>query len=112
MKRIEIIIPDRKLPAVNNILKEANVGGISYHRIEGRGKARPITVGRGTSDYVPEFIPRLQVEVVVRDEQVEGLISKIVDRVGGDISTGGKIFVVDVPVVVDLATKKRNEAAI
>jgi len=112
MKKIEVIIPDRKLPDVISILKEAKVGGISYYRIEGRGQARPITVGRGTSDYLPEFIPRLKVEAVVRDEQVEGLITKIVDRVGGDISTGGKIFVVDVPAAVDLATKKRGEAAI
>ena len=101
MKRIEIIIPDGRLHDVNNILKEANVGGISYHRIEGRGKAK-----------IPQFISRFKVEVVVRDEQVEGLITKIVDKVGGNLTMGGKIFVVDVPIAVDLATKKRGDAAI
>ena len=114
MKRIELIIPDRKLQDVNNVFKEANVGGMSYYRIEGRGKtkAQPITVGRGTIHYTPEFISRLKVEVVVRDVQVEELITKLVDKVGGDITTGGKIFVVDVPIAVDLATRKKGEAVI
>ena len=101
MKLIEIIIPDTQLHYVNRILREVDVGGMSYHRIEGRSKAN-----------ATEFIPKYKIEVVVRDDQVEELISKIVDRVGGDINTGGKIFVVDVTTAVDLSTKKRGEAAI
>lgn len=114
MKMLQIIIPDRKLNDVNNVLKEANVGGMSYHRIDGRGrvKAQPVAVGRGVMYYTPEFIPRLKVEVVVKDGQVEDLITKIVDKVGGDPALGGKIFVVDVPVVVDLVTKERGEKVI
>ena len=48
--------------------------------------------------------------MVVKDEQVEELISKITDRLAGEL--GGKIFVVDVPIAVDVATKKRGEDAI
>jgi nitrogen regulatory protein PII len=47
---------------------------------------------------------------VVRDEQVEELISKITDRLSTEL--GGEIFVVDVPIAVDLATKKRGEDVI
>ena len=101
MKLINIIVPDRQLHDVNRILREADVGGMSYHRIEGRSKAK-----------ATEFIPKYKIEVVVRDDQVEELISRIVDRVGGDINTGGKIFVADVITAVDLSTKKRGEAAI
>lgn len=101
MKKIEIIISDRWLQDVNKILTEANVGGMSYHRIEGRSRAK-----------VTEFIPKFKIEVVVRDEQVEGLINKLLGRIGGEISTSGKIFVVDVPTAVDLASKKTGEDAI
>ena len=112
MKKLEIIIPNRRLNDVSEILKDANTGGMSYSRIEGRGrvKAEAVAVGRGTMHYKPEFIPRLKVEVVVKDEQVEGLIKTFVDKIGDNI--GGKIFVVDLPIAVDLTTKKTGEDAI
>jgi nitrogen regulatory protein P-II 1 len=112
MKRIEIIIPHRMLADAHGILKEVNVGGMSHYRIEGSGrvKAQPVTSQRGTSQRQPEYIPRTKVEIVVRDEQVEELISKITDRLSTEL--GGKIFVVDVPIAVDLATKKRGEDVI
>ena len=37
MKRVEIIIPDRKLRDANEVIRDANTGGMSYYRIEGRG---------------------------------------------------------------------------
>jgi nitrogen regulatory protein P-II 1 len=112
MKRIEIIIPHRLLADVHGILKEVNVGGMSHYRIEGSGrvKAQPVTSQRGTSQTQPEYIPRTKIEVVVKDEQVEEIISKLTDRLGSEL--GGKIFVIDVPVAVDLATKKRGEEVI
>ena len=112
MKKLEIIIPNRRLNDVSEILKDANTGGMSYSRIEGRGrvKAEAVAVGRGTMHYKPEFIPRLKVEVVVKDEQVEGLIKTFVDKIGDNI--GGKIFVMDIPIAVDLTTKKAGEDAI
>jgi nitrogen regulatory protein P-II 1 len=112
MKRIEIIIPHRLLVDVHGILKEVNVGGMSHYRIEGSGrvKAQPVTSQRGTSQTQPEYIPRTKIEVVVKDEQVEEIISKLTDRLGSEL--GGKIFVIDVPVAVDLATKKRGEEVI
>jgi nitrogen regulatory protein P-II 1 len=112
MKKLEIIIPDRRLQDVTEILKDANTGGMSYYRIEGRGKikAEEVAVGRGTMHYRPEFIPRLKVEVVVKDKQVEGLIKIFVEKMGDNI--GGKIFVIDVPIAVDLTTNKTGEDAI
>ena len=96
----------------HGILKEVNVGGISHYRIEGSGrvKPQPVTAQRGTSQTQPEYIPRTKVEVVVKDEQVQELLSKITDRLSSEL--GGKIFVVDIPIVVDIATKKRGEDAI
>jgi nitrogen regulatory protein P-II 1 len=112
MKKLEIIIPNRRLHDVSEILKDANTGGMSYCRIEGRGriKAEAVAVGRGTMHYKPEFIPRLKVEVVVKDEQVEGLVKTFVDKIGDNI--GGKIFVMDIPIAVDLTTKKTGQDAI
>lgn len=40
MKKLELFIPDRRLDEVSDILKDANVGGMSHYRIEGRGKVK------------------------------------------------------------------------
>jgi nitrogen regulatory protein P-II 1 len=67
------------------------VGGMSHYRIEGRGKIKPeeVEITRGTSKYIPEYIPRTKVEVAVKDEQVEEIITKIVNNLG---CLGGKII--------------------
>lgn len=113
MKKFEIIVPHRKLGDVSEILKSANTGGMSHYKIEGRGKikAEAVATGRGTMRYTPEYVPRTKVEVIIKDDQVETLINKLVERFGGD-ALGGKIFVTDVSVAVDLSTSKRGESAI
>jgi nitrogen regulatory protein P-II 1 len=94
------------------ILKDVNTGGMSYYRIEGSGKikAELVTVGRGTTQIQSEYIPRTKVEVVVKDEQVEELISTITRRLHSDL--GGKIFVLDNPIAVDIGTENRGALAI
>src|ERR1044071_9795956 len=97
MKRVEIIIPHRMLEDAHEIIKDVNTGGMSYYTVEGSGriKAQRITVGRGTFQTQPQYIPRTKIEVVVKDDQVEELISKITEKLGSEL--GGKIFVIDVP---------------
>ena len=76
MKKLEIIIPDRELQTVSGILRDKSIGGMNHYRIEGKGKtkAEPISAGRGTMQYTPEFIPRTKVETVVKDDMVENII--------------------------------------
>jgi nitrogen regulatory protein P-II 1 len=108
MKRVEIIIPDRKLRDANEVIRDANTGGMSYYRIEGRGGIKAEHASR--TRYIPEFIPRINVVVVVKDEQVEELVNNLLDRLGDEL--GGKIFIVDVHSAIDLNTRKRGEAVI
>jgi nitrogen regulatory protein P-II 1 len=113
MKKIEIIIPDRLFNDVNIIIKNMHGGGMTFSRVEGRGKikAKPVAIARGTSHFTPEFIPRIKMEVVVDDDQVDGIVNKIVDELGSP-NVGGKIFVVDVTTAIDLATKEQGEKAL
>ncbi len=113
MKKFEIIIPHRLLDDVSEILKSANTGGMSHYKFERRGKikAEAVAVERGTMKYTPQYVPRTKVEVIIKDDQVESLINKLVEGLGGDAS-GEKIFVTEVTVAVDLATNKRGEFAI
>jgi nitrogen regulatory protein P-II 1 len=113
MKKIEIIVPDRLFNDVNRIVKNTHAGGMTFHRVEGRGKikAKPVAIDRGTRQFTPEFVPRMKIEVVVKDDQVDGIISKIADELANP-AIGGKIFVVDVAIAIDLATKEQGENAL
>jgi nitrogen regulatory protein P-II 1 len=53
---------------VNNLLAQARIGGVTHYRIDGKGRNTSI------------FIPETKVEVVIRDEQVETLLSAIVEK--------------------------------
>jgi len=112
MKKMEIINPHRRLNDASEILKSAKTGGMTHYKVAGRGitKAEAVAVGRGTTQYTPEFIPRTKVEVIIKDDQVENLINRLVESLGDSI--GGKLFIIDVPVVVDLSTNRRGESAI
>ena len=82
---------------------------MSHYKIEGRGKVKPesVAIGRGTAHYTPECIPQDQVEVIIKDDQVEELINKLIEKLGSD-ALGGT----DVQTAVDLASKVRGESAI
>lgn len=112
MKKIEIIIPDRELQTVGAVLKDNDIGGMSYYRIEGKGKgkAQPVSIGRGTMQYTPEFIPRTKVEIVVRDDVVDKLVNNLLDTL--DDKIGGKIFITEVQEAISIRTKARGESAI
>lgn len=114
LKKLEIIIPHRWLSEIDDVLKDMQIGGMSATRIEGRGKVKPLPVAiqRGTSYATPEFIPRTKVEVIVRDDMVEVLAQKILERFGGDPNLGGKIFISDVVGAIDFVTMKKDEDAI
>jgi len=101
MKRIEIIIPHERLADVHNLLKDVNVGGISHYRIEGSGRVKTDPVVAATHPTHPHgYVERTKVEVVVKDEQVEDLLSNLQFKLRG--GQGAKIFVVDVPVAIDI----------
>ena len=112
MKKIEIIIPDRELHTISEIFRDKNIGGMNHYRIEGKGKtkAEPVSIGRGTMQYTPEFIPRTKVETVVRDDMVETIITSLLDQLSNKI--GGKIFISDIQEAVDIRTKSRGDTAL
>lgn len=112
MKKIEIIIPHEGLAEAHSVLKEANVGGMSHYRIDGSGRVKvdPVLEATHPGQPRPEYISRTKVEVVVKDNQAAGLVSNLRERLRSTL--GGKIFVVDVPVAVDIITNNKGEDAI
>ncbi len=112
MKKLEIIVPDRELQTVSETLKDNDVQGMIHYRVEGKGKtkAEPVSIGRGTMQYTPEYIPRTKIETIVKDEVVEAVVDSLLQKLSNRI--GGKIFISDIQDAVDIKTKTRGDSSL
>ena len=114
MKRLDIIIPQERLPEVNEILHRHKVGGMTFYDIKGRGRAKrePVSVGRGVMRYVPEFGFRTKIEVLVSDELAKVIVKDLLKEISTGSASDGKIFVYDVAQAYDIGSKEEGDAAL
>lgn len=114
MKRIEAIIPNEKISAVNEALKKAGIGGCTILEAKGRGGGEKPMVesARGTGRFVSEFSVRANVITVVPDSKVESVVNIIMDTVSTGSAGDGKIFISPVLDTIDIGTKQRGDKAV
>ena len=114
MKRIEAIIPNEKISAVNEAFKKAGIGGCTILEAKGRGRGEKPMVesGRGAGRVVSEFSVRANVITVVPDSQVENVVNAILDSVSTGSAGDGKIFISPVLDTIDVGTKQRGDEAV
>ncbi len=112
MKRIEAIIRPEQMEDVKENLKALNITGISITQIMGSGCQRGYTeYVRGTEvDY--NFLPKIKVELVVTDEQLEPVIANITETAKTGNIGDGKIFVSEVLEAVRIRTGERGNDAL
>ena len=114
MKKLDIIIPQEHLSALNTLLHRHKVGGMSFFDIKGRGRTQqqPVKVGRGVTTYIPEFGFQTKVEVLVPDPIANRIIEDVLNTLGTGTSAIGKIFVYDVAEAYDLGTRGKGDEAL
>lgn len=112
MKRIEAIIRPEQMEDVKENLKALNIKGISITQIMGSGCQRGYQeYVRGTEvDY--NFLPKIKLELVVADEQLEPVIANITDTAKTGNIGDGKIFVSEVLDAVRIRTGERGADAL
>jgi len=112
MKLIEAIIKPFKLEDVRDALSEIGVQGLTVCEATGFGRQKGHTELYRGAEYVVDLVPKIKLEIVIRDDQVDG----VVDAITRSASTGkigdGKIFVTPVRDVIRIRTGERGEAAI
>ncbi|WPM31685.1 nitrogen regulator P-II GlnB [Hydrogenobacter sp. T-2] len=112
MKKVEAIIKPFKLDEVKDALVEIGIGGMTVTEVRGFGQQKGHTeIYRGT-EYVIDFLPKVKIEVVVRDEDVEKVIEAIMKTAQTGRVGDGKIFIIPVEDVVRIRTGERGEQAI
>jgi nitrogen regulatory protein P-II 1 len=112
MKKIEAIIRTFKLQEVKESLWSVGVRGMTVTEVKGAGRQKGQTELYRGAEYSVDFLPKLKLEIIVHDEQVDRVIETIqnVARTGriGD----GKVFVTPVEEVIRIRTGERGRDAI
>ncbi|HKJ09656.1 MAG TPA: P-II family nitrogen regulator [Gammaproteobacteria bacterium] len=112
MKKIEAIIKPFKLDDVREALSEIGIMGMTAIEVKGFGRQKGHTELYRGAEYVVDFLPKVKLEVVVSDEQVERCIESITEAARTGKIGDGKIFVTSVDKVVRIRTGEEDLAAI
>ena len=112
MKKIDAFLRPENIEDIKAKLDEMDINGLSISQVMGCGRQRGWKeYVRGTQiDY--NFLPKIKLEIVVTDEKVEAVISKICDVAYTGEVGDGKIFVFDVADAVRIRTCERGDIAV
>ncbi|MQQ06896.1 P-II family nitrogen regulator [Epibacterium sp. SM1979] len=112
MKKIEAIIKPFKLDEVKEALQDVGVQGLSVIEVKGFGRQKGHTELYRGAEYVVDFLPKVKVEVVLDDDQVDAAIDAIVDAAKTDKIGDGKIFVSSVEQAIRIRTGETGSDAL
>jgi nitrogen regulatory protein P-II 1 len=113
VNKVEAIIRPEKLEAVKNALAEAGYIGLNAVNVVGRGVQRGVVYqARGGQPVEVDMIPKVKLELVVRDQDTDKVIDIIIKAARTGRIGDGKIFCSPVSEVVRVRTGERGEAAI
>ena len=112
MKKVDAIIKPFKLDDVREALSDVGITGMTATEVKGFGRQKGHTELYRGAEYVVDFLPKVKIEIVINDDQLDACI----DAITGAARTGkigdGKIFVTNVERVIRIRTGEENESAI
>ncbi|MED5523543.1 MULTISPECIES: P-II family nitrogen regulator [Gallaecimonas] len=112
MKKVTAIIKPFKLDDVREALTEAGVHGLTVSEVRGFGRQRGHTELYRGAEYRIDFLPKVQLDILVTASQVDLVIDAILKAAQTGKVGDGKIWVQDLETVVRIRTEERDEDAI
>jgi nitrogen regulatory protein P-II 1 len=112
MKKIEAIIKPHKLDEVKERLRQLGVSGMTVSEVKGFGRTGGKTEVYRGSAYVVDFVPKVRIEVVVKDAMVADTVQAIASEAKTGKIGDGKIFVTPIEEAVRIRTGEKGEDAI
>ena len=112
MKKIEAIIKPFKLDEVKEALQEVGVQGLSVIEVKGFGRQKGHTELYRGAEYVVDFLPKVKIEVVLADDQVDAACEAIINAAKTDKIGDGKIFVSTIEQAIRIRTGESGDDAL
>ncbi len=112
MKLVQAIIKPFKLDEARDALSKVGVEGLTVSEAKGFGRQKGHTEIYRGAEYEVDLLPKLSLEVVVRDDQLEAVVNSISETAQTGKIGDGKIFVFDVEQVIRIRTGEEGDAAI
>ena len=112
MKKIEAIIKPFKMEDVKEALAEVGIEGMTVSEVKGFGRQKGHTELYRGAEYVVDFLPKVKVEVAVKDGDVERCVDAIVKAARTGKIGDGKIFVTSVEKVIRIRTGELDDDAV
>jgi nitrogen regulatory protein P-II 1 len=112
MKKVDAIIKPFKLDEVKESLSAIGIQGITVTEVKGFGRQKGHTELYRGAEYVVDFLPKVKLEIIVRDDQVANVVAAIEKSAKTGRIGDGKIFVMPIDEVVRIRTGERGEQAI
>ncbi len=110
--KIEAIIKPFQLEAVKSALGELGFAGLTVSEVKGFGRQKGHTELYRGAEYVVDFLPKLKLELVLPEEQIEDAIKAITESAWTGKIGDGKIFVLPVQQAVRIRTGERGPDAL
>jgi nitrogen regulatory protein P-II 1 len=112
MKKIDAIIQPYKLDEVREALKKLGIDGITASEVRGHGRQKGHTEVYRGQEYTVDFLPKVKLEMVVSDDQVEELLDALCAAARSGRIGDGKIFVTPVEEAVRIRSGERGDLAL
>jgi nitrogen regulatory protein P-II 1 len=112
VKKIEAVIKPFKLEDVKDALAEAGVTGMTVSDVKGYGRQQGHSELYRGAEYVVDFLPKIKLELIVADEDVDSIITLIIESAKTGKIGDGKIFVSPIEKIVRIRTGEQDEEAI
>jgi nitrogen regulatory protein P-II 1 len=112
MKKVEAIIKPFKLDDVREALSATGITGMTAIEVKGFGRQKGHTELYRGAEYVVDFLPKVKIELVVTDDNLDACINAITTAARTGKIGDGKIFVSEVARVVRIRTGEEDEAAV
>jgi len=112
MKKIEAIIKPFKLEEVKDALGEIGIEGMTVTEVKGFGRQKGHTEIYRGSEYTVDFLPKIKLELVLTDKQVDAAVATIAKAAKTGKIGDGKIFVSTVEQAVRIRTDEKGDTAV
>ena len=112
MKLVSAIIKPFKLDDVRQALSEIGVQGMTVTETKGFGRQKGHTELYRGAEYVIDFLPKIKIELIVNDDEVEGVIEAIKSKAHTGRIGDGKIFISTIDEVIRIRTGEKGKKAI